>query len=342
MSESEYTDRRKLKRIIEIIDKILAEQGRPWIFILDHINHIFARPNHLKAATIAQLSFPFPFIKNVMKKHRITTIISASASNEISYKDSHDGFIQYNHSFCFNELEISILYPSYEKYSTEIKDRLKATTGGVPLQVCNMVSAKTSSGETLNFEKYEEETIGSVWYAPNGLKKADFNSSVVSTEACRLVLSLSATQANVYDRRYSFYEDGRIKPVFPFVLYAYQIYFWEDLMEHVENSVSEILVVCNNPTVTDNVKGRLFELLVVRRCHGRSLRLSNQNDAYIANLQFPGLESCNLVTEFVTPDLAILPFLSADGLYVPMDPDFPAVDLIWKMQGTFGLCKCML
>jgi len=34
MSEYEYGDRRKLRRLIEIIDSVLAEQGRQWIFFL--------------------------------------------------------------------------------------------------------------------------------------------------------------------------------------------------------------------------------------------------------------------------------------------------------------------
>jgi len=72
---------------------------------------------------------------------------------------------------------------------------------------------------------------------------------------------------------------------------------------------------------------------------GRSLRLNNQNDADITNLQFPLLESCNLVNRFVTPNLSFLPFLLADGLYVPRDPDYPAVDLIWKMQGNIWLVQ---
>jgi len=37
-----------------------------------------------------------------------------------------------------------------------------AKTGGVPLQVHNLISKQSSSDYTLDFEKYEEETIESI------------------------------------------------------------------------------------------------------------------------------------------------------------------------------------
>jgi len=144
------------------------------------------------------------------------------------------------------------------------------------------------------------------------------------------VLFLTVTESTSYDKKYSFREDGKIKPIFPLVLDAYQRYFWDELMKYVEKMEKAILVVCNNPTVTDDVKGRLFELLVVRRCQSRSLGLVlNGTDPDIDIANFPGLESSNLAQRFAGQTL---PSFIDDGIYVPVNPNFPAVDLIWKMQ----------
>jgi len=320
----------KLERLadfVEFIDKILAEQNRQWIFIFDKINDIFGRPDHRGISRITQLRFPFPFMQTVMKSYRITSIISASANNEASYQDYHDGFTAYNHRFCFNEQEINIVFPLYNSYDDERNARLKAKTGLVPLQVHNLVSKYS-----LNFEEYEAQTKLSIDAALNLLKisHAPFFETVSYNASC-CVLSLPVEESNFYDRKYSFYdhEDGTFKPVFPLVLDAYQEFFWQEVMKKVEESVTQILEVCNDPHVTSDVRERLFELLIIRRCQGRSLLVNEngRNDADLAN--FTGLQSCRSVHRFTGETL---PDFTDDGLYVPKNSNFPAVDLIWKMQ----------
>jgi len=103
-------------------------------------------------------------------------------------------------------------------------------------------------------------------------------------------------------------------------------------MDYVETSVSEILVVCNDPDIMHNVRGHLFELLIIRRCQGRSLYMNNLNGKNDADIEhFPGFTSCKVAKRFPR---WTLPTLADDGLYVPVNPNFPAVDLIWKMQGN--------
>jgi len=333
ISGQDSLDRSRLKIFIKIIDKVLLQQGRQWVFIFDQINHIFSRPNHLNADTITQLSFPFPFMENVIDSHRITTIISASVNNELSYKDRHNGFIEYNHRFFYSKQEVSLLYKSNSSYNKETKDRVMAKTSGVPLQVHTLISKHSAPNCNLDFENYEIEAKLSITDALDKLKEKSVHFETISDHACCCVLSLKVKRSNSYDRNYSFYESGKIKPIFPLVLDAYQEFFWGELMKYVETKESEILDVCNNPSVTTYVKKRLFQLLVVRRCQGRSLHL-DQNDSDIAH--FPGLLSCNLVKRFTGQSL---PSLTDDGLYVSVNSNFPAVDLIWKMQGNVWFVK---
>jgi len=330
MSGSDSENNATLKRLIEIIAEILLEQGRQWIFIFDQVNAIFSRWKGREK--INQLPFPFYFIEDVMDNNRITTIISASANNEMYYSESHDGFVEYNHRFYFNEQELSLLNPLYDTYEDEVKVTLMKKTGGVPLQVHTLVSRHSAPNGTFAFENYEDETIESICYAFHKLSQERSDFSMIRIEACNCLFSQLAEQTFVYDRKYSFNDNGNLKPVFPLVLDAYQKYFWKEIMDYVETSVSEILVVCNDRDITCDVRGRLFGLLIIRRCQGRSLRMNNlngENDADIAH--FPGFSSCILAKRFPG---RTLPTLADDGLYVPVNPNFPAVDLIWKMQGN--------
>jgi len=110
---------------------------------------------------------------------------------------------------------------------------LMAKTGGVPLQINNLISKHSSSDDTWDFEKYEEETIESICHELDKLKKESFDFKKITEQACCCALSLSqpAWRAYAYDRKHSIYENGRLKPAFPLVLDAYEQYFGEELME---------------------------------------------------------------------------------------------------------------
>ena len=78
-----------LLKLISDVTKVLEASDKQWVFVFDQINRIFA--GHPDKKEIFLLPFPFNLIENVMKVGRITSIISASANNAISYKDRHDG-----------------------------------------------------------------------------------------------------------------------------------------------------------------------------------------------------------------------------------------------------------
>jgi len=107
-----------------------------------------------------------------------------------------------------------------------------AKTGGVPLQINNLISKHSTSSSILDFEKYEKETIDSVCHELDKLKKeSDFK--MIFEQACHCALLQPARQPFVYDRKHSLYENDNssLKPAFPLVLNAYQEYYWEELIE---------------------------------------------------------------------------------------------------------------
>jgi len=170
-------------------------------------------------------------MENVMKSRRITSIICATANNDVTYRDRHKGFIDFNHRLYFDEQEISILYPSYGFCSVETKALLMAKTAGMPLQVHKLVSTQSSSDYTLDFEQYEKDTIESICRGLDKLKKESVHYKEITHHACCCILSLPAEYAPVYDRNYLVENDGSLKPVFSLVLDAYQDYYWEEVME---------------------------------------------------------------------------------------------------------------
>jgi len=227
ISERKSLDGARLDDFVKSIDSVLLEQGRQWIFIFDQVNDIFGRWNSRK---FSHLPFPFYFMRIGMKRHRITSIISATADNKSFYCEIHDDFIEYNHRLCFDEQEIRLFYSSFDCYSEETKAMLMAKTGGVPLQINNLISKHSTSDYILDFETFEEETIDSICHELDKLKKESVDFKKISEQACCCVLSISDTGAYVYDRKYSIFEKPSIKPVFPLVLDAYAEYFWEELL----------------------------------------------------------------------------------------------------------------
>jgi hypothetical protein len=58
------------------------------------------------------LPFPFYQIVNVMKAGRITSIISESVNNKISYRESHPGFEDYHHCLAMDSNEAKTVFPT--------------------------------------------------------------------------------------------------------------------------------------------------------------------------------------------------------------------------------------
>jgi hypothetical protein len=121
------------------------------------------------------------------------------------------------------------------------------------------------------------------------------------------------------------------KPLMPMVLTVCQQYLWNDLMQYISTQENELLGVCRSNSTTNDVRGRLFELMVVQRCVQKGVvfklgRMKVNIPATQQNLKIVGQLLPKLTSN------------SENGVYVPINMNFPAIDLVWKFgDKIFGV-----
>ena len=79
------TEAKHFQTFIAAIASFLENNNKQWVLIFDQINRLFARPTFQNTKDLGVLPFPFSATKSVMEAGRVTSIVSASANNEISY-----------------------------------------------------------------------------------------------------------------------------------------------------------------------------------------------------------------------------------------------------------------
>ena len=112
--------------------------------------------------------------------------------------------------------------------------------------------------------------------------------------------------------------------------------FWDDLILFVEKNEGTILEVCVNTNITNDVRGRLFGLVVTVRFRKNSV-LSRDPTRDV----FPASVDSGLV--FETQELPTAQMMANNALFISKNSNFPAIDLILKSEdGTMsGQCKFM-
>ncbi len=216
-----------LKEFVEAIDAKLATQGRQSVFIFDQIDHLSAHYSTIR--DISALPFPFNYMRQIMKPGRITCILSATANNELLHCDNnHSDFVEYRHCLSFSKEEIICTFPLVRSFDDAIIESIMAKTGGVPLQVQELLSHQKEGGaNTLEFKKYEGAAQDSVETALDDFKWGDqwWDEKLfpeVTQNVCRCLLSIPfEAEPHHYDRRYSIWENGYLVPLFPLVSDAY-------------------------------------------------------------------------------------------------------------------------
>ncbi len=298
--------------------------NKKWVLVFDQINRLFARPELNKSVDLGTLPFSFRLINSIMKGDRIVSIISASTNNEIAYRESHRGFVEYDHPCQMNLAEIELAFNEVA-IRNDGKEILKVT-GGVPLQVRNLISFNFS------IANYEKGELCSILFSLGKLHdtKTELEYKGITASAVGCILS-NTGHAMYYDRKYLIpgKREGftrHYEPLFPLVLVAYQTFFWEDILEYVETHEASLLLICANLSTTNDTRGRIFEFLVIKHCS------TNANVTFLKG--FSALKKCNLIETFppksAFPSNVLPEIMNENGMYVPRNSNFPAIDLIWK------------
>lgn len=306
--------------LLDAIDSKLVRLGKKWVFLFDQINKIFNKPKCREARDASGLPFPFDAISRVRRAGRVTSVISASANNEMAYRESHEGFQEFDHITNMIDNELSKVCDAIN--AANIKDVL-ADTDGVPLYAIMFAQDKDNFYSILSDEVYrslerlrpQTEFQAESWK----LVQRSIFSSLLGTK----------TESQKYDKKFLILgrRDGtrwEYRPLLPAVLSAYRHHLWDDLMAYVEENEKLLLQVCSLDDTNNDTRGRLFETIVIRRCQSNGVKFQVGPEVF---------EIASGVGHFRRFAGKLLPRLTAgeaDCIAVPMDPNFPAIDLIWK------------
>ena len=310
-------DSKLLRDLVTSIDAILLKLGKKWIFVFDQINKLFVKAENIHAKDATGLVFPFNFIQRIMKPSRITSVISASANNEMAYKETHEGFLEYFHNPAMTEPELLLLNDDIDASNVST---ILDETWGVPLFTASVVEKK------MDVDAYEAEVIDSVRHSLRKLKDETsyWNSIVASTISSLLYLD---TDEDRYDKKFLLPERlqswrFRYKPLVRQVVAAYRSFVWSELIAYVEANERTLLAVCKDPATTNKVRGCHFETMVIRRCSTSNV------DVLVGASSVTVPSGDRAATGYGGKLLPESP--TEDGLYFPFDPNFPVIDFFLK------------
>jgi hypothetical protein len=246
------------------------------------------------------------------------TVISASANNNLAYKDNHPGFLVYDHPTTMSQREALLWKPDLGTRGD--LDCIVEVTGLCPLQVSKYLKSPL---------QYTAEGLQDVSLAVQGLlgentrDKLATRSITNAAVHCLLSLPVQESVVTTYDRKYSVLSEGHIKPLYPLVLVAYRHIFWDEMLDFIGKNEASILEVCGNLSTTNDVRERLFELIVIFRFRKDSV-LTHSPDSDV----LPA--SVDNGTVFESQELPTPQFMNNGTLFIPKNPNFPAIDLILK------------
>ena len=306
-----------LDDLITSVDAILLKLGKKWVFVFDQINKLFVKAENIHAKDATGLVSPFNYIHRVMKPSRITSVISASATNEMAYKETHEGFWEYFHYPAMTESELLLMN---DDINVSNVSTVVAETWGVPLFAATFIEKE------MDADAYEAEVIDSVLHSLYKLKDETSYWDEIVASAISSLLFLD-TSVERHDKKFLLPERlqslrFRYKPLVRQVSAAYRSLMWSELMTYVAAKERTLLAVCKDPTTKNKVRGCHFETMVIRRCS------SSNVDILVGASSITVPSGDRAATGYSGRLLPEFPM--EDGLYYPFDPNFPAIDFFLK------------
>jgi hypothetical protein len=308
-----------LELVIKAVSSELAKQKKQWVFVFDQINKVFDKDGH-HADNMSQLRFPFIMIKNVLERGFITTVISASANNEITNNHA-DYFDAYIHTMEMTESELlQVFGPDIDL------DDIKATAGGNPYYVRKYLNGRRGYLNELNYN---------VNLAMHNLRQG-WAWHITLEAIVRCLFQRPIDTVLGYDMKYLVVKEEnstrRYLPVSPAVLGAYRLCLWGEILAYVADNEAMLLRVCADTSTTNDTRGRIFEHLVYQRIKARGLTFTWNNETVSIGP--------NDISTFMGHHLPSLESVHHTSAKIPDSPDFPAVDFFVRRGNTLVGFQC--
>lgn len=260
-------------------------------------------------------------MKELVRAEFVTSVISASANNSVSYRDNHRSFLPFDHETAMSEQELKAWRQECRDMSEQELKSLVEATGGAPLQVAKYLE---------NFGVYTETTTADVLDDLDNLLSESLQKESIVNNAVKVLLQLPCDLADrKFDRKHCVKRGNFLVETFPAVLIAYRLKFWKELIAKVKESEAALQQVCSMEDVTNDVKGRLFELIVIARCQTQTISRSTADlGEGIGHDVFPVRVDSGVW--FSGQNLPHPSSMTSNSLFIPQNSNFPAIDLIWK------------
>ena len=318
-----------IKETLDGINKDRDGSAVYWVLVVDQLNRLFSRDTPRKR-DVGTLPFPYFYLKTLTVHKYATCVISASVNNTSHYVDNHDGFDEFSHTLSMSGNEVKLWRKDCATLCSDDLGCMMEATGGVPLQVSKYMKCLSEGGD------YEAQAVKEIKGDLLALveeydREGKTNRLALLKDAavrCMLGRKIDDHTLPVHDRKYSVIRSvqrggSRLKETFPMVLAAYREFFWEEVMTYVAENETNLLTVCKDPEVTNDVRGRLFELIVIARCQRESIVISGDPDTDVLPAT---VDSGTTFQGQALPE----PSSMTSTLFIPINLNFPAIDIIWK------------
>jgi hypothetical protein len=252
--------------------------------------------------------------------------MSASANNEIAYVDTHDSFAEEIHVTRMTEVEAATFFHNHPALAegVNLQAALDAA-GAVPFYMKKFLDDHKSFQRNINFEV--DACIRTLKKDPEGRWPLQMESIIFS-----VLESPAPFRLYSYDHKYlTPVREGSsqehmclYEPLFPAVLQAYRTSLWDEIMKYMGQQEFKLMNLLSSCLFHNDVVGRLIELLVIQRIEAKGMTMKWRRQKFVF---LPG--------EFHLFSSQSLPaWPNTNGLWVPENADFPAIDFFVKSDST--------
>lgn len=228
--------------------------------------------------------------------------------------------------------ELHTIYP-------ERIDFEKQLTGHVPLFVSELLTSNETKTVFISNVNASVELSLSTLMAKNILQR---DLSSLTNNMCQILLGYAFKQKLLlYDKKFFVQKYDEVldawiyQPLSSLAEDATRKFFWKDMMAYIATNEVSLLTVMNDSKTTNDTRGRIFEGLVIQRCMAHGVKVTLP----IVGLQQKKLSIDANAFDFHGSTLQHMECaLVAKGVFVPINCNFPAVDMIWKSgKCVFGV-----